>query len=84
MTTFRRCWTFDRADRLAELAARARAMGHAIYRERCDLPRDDSAGRAKLAARIAANERRFRLLSNCARIVRYARRVALTEALTIE
>lgn len=78
MKTFRKVWIFDRADRLAELAARARVMGHAIYRERCDLPRDDSAGRAALAARIAAHDRRFRLLSNCARVDRYARRIALT------
>ena len=29
---------FDRADRLSALAARARELAHALYRERCDAP----------------------------------------------
>jgi hypothetical protein len=70
MTTRRRYWTFDRADRLSELAARTRLLAVYLYRERCDVPHTDSTARAALDARIALNERRFRILSDCGRAVR--------------
>lgn len=66
----RPAWIDDRHDRLAALAARARGLARALSRERCDIPRSDADRRAALSDRIAANERRFRLLASCARVAR--------------
>lgn len=70
----RSAWLFDRYDRLTTLAARAREQAHALYRERCDVPRVDSARRAALASRIAIFENRFRVFAACARVARRAHR----------
>lgn len=68
-------WLYDRRDRLAALAERCRRLDHDLYRMRCDVPRDDAEGRARLDARRAVlDARRGRLQA----AYRAAGRLALT------
>ena len=67
-------WIFDRADRLAALAARCRELADGIHRERCDSP--DPADRGPFDRRSAILDGRFRKLSERARIIRRNDRLA--------
>jgi hypothetical protein len=67
-------WLYDRADRLSDLAARARRLADYLRRERCDAQRSGDRAAATLARRLAVIEGRGRRLGACARDARASRR----------
>jgi hypothetical protein len=62
-------WTFDRADRLTELADRIRSAQDYLTRDRCDRI-GDTAAIAVIDRRLADLDRRFRSVSLAARRAR--------------